>query len=141
MFSLLIGGLELHAAGLPKWMAVKDVDHLSAKEKSRIVSLLSPASARPSVAAVRRRASRGSAARANACMCGSACVRVQARGCVGARARVDDHLLPLTACALPAAAPPRGREHQGRKEGLHEEQGAGRTLHLWRQQEVDASGC
>jgi hypothetical protein len=37
-FSLLIGGLDLHAKGLPKWMAVKDVDHLSAKEKSRIVS-------------------------------------------------------------------------------------------------------
>jgi len=38
MFSLLIGGLDLHAKGLPKWMAIKDVDHLSAKEKSRIVS-------------------------------------------------------------------------------------------------------
>ena len=38
IFQVLIGGLELHAKGLPKWMAVHDVDHLSSKEKSRIVS-------------------------------------------------------------------------------------------------------
>ena len=38
MFQLLIGGLETNAKGLPKWMTVKDIDHLSSKEKSRIVS-------------------------------------------------------------------------------------------------------
>ena len=43
MFSLLSAadeGLNLHVAGLPKWMAVKNIDHLSAKEKNRIVSPL-----------------------------------------------------------------------------------------------------
>jgi hypothetical protein len=40
MFSLLSAtdeGLNMHVKGLPKWMSVKNIDHLSAKEKSRIV--------------------------------------------------------------------------------------------------------
>ena len=38
MFSILVLENELHAKGLPKWMSIKNIDHLSAKEKTRIVS-------------------------------------------------------------------------------------------------------
>lgn len=50
MFQLLSAadeGLNLHVAGLPKWMAVKNIDHLSLKEKSRIVSVRSGALCMP----------------------------------------------------------------------------------------------
>ena len=38
MFQVLAFGLETHAKGLPAWMAVKDIDHLSTKERRSIVS-------------------------------------------------------------------------------------------------------
>jgi len=38
MFAILVLENELHAKGLPKWMSIKNIDHLSAKEKTRIVS-------------------------------------------------------------------------------------------------------
>ncbi|EKX33540.1 hypothetical protein GUITHDRAFT_156010 [Guillardia theta CCMP2712] len=37
MFSVLIAGLDLTAKGLPKWMEVKDPDHLTVDEKKRII--------------------------------------------------------------------------------------------------------
>ncbi len=69
MFGILAAadqGLNLHVKGLPKWMTVKNIDHLSAKEKSRIVR------ARPSsvyVSAVANTAGGGNTDRAPVMPC------------------------------------------------------------------------